>query len=289
MIALEGWPALACRDGRLPYGLMSLAEMVNCSLIGLSSLCSQLSFYETLFGDHHHRLDPNERQRVVPATVSEQIKGWLKIASAVAKDYELKAVRDRINIIREKMAKRPMTYAELEIEVRVLRETISSGMEGHLIYRYPNSKSEVLVSWKSDWAAVTAAFPSSQPDILATVDLWALGHATASVFHSMRILEHGLRSLAADVGLTFDIQNWQNIIEQIEARIRELGKMLPRGIEKNDRLQFLSEAAKEFVYFKDGWRNYVSHNRITYDEYQARSVMEHVKMFMSKLSAVLSE
>jgi hypothetical protein len=105
----------------------------------------------------------------------------------------------------------------------------------------------------------------------------------------MRVLEHGLRALANDVGLTFDVQNWQNIIDQIEAKIRELGKSLPRGVDKNERLQFLSEAAKEFVYFKDGWRNYVSHSRGTYDKHQARSVMEHVKSFMNTLSTKLTE
>jgi hypothetical protein len=105
----------------------------------------------------------------------------------------------------------------------------------------------------------------------------------------MRVLEHGLRALAKDVGKSFDVQNWQNIIDQIESEIRNIGKSLPSGMAKNERLQFLSEAAKEFAYFKDGWRNYVSHNRGTYDEHQARSVMEHVRSFMTTLSSRLSE
>jgi hypothetical protein len=74
------------------------------------------------------------------------------------------------------------------------------------------------------------------------------------------------------------------IIERIESKIKEQGKSLPRGVQKRDRLQILSEAAKEFSYFKDGWRNYVSHNLIVYDEHQARSVMEHVHNFMVTLA-----
>ena len=132
-------------------------------------------------------------------------------------------------------------------------------------------------------------FPSARDDILASVDLWALGHGTASVFHLMRVVEHGLRAVAENVGKSFETQNWQNIIDEIEAEIRNLGKSLPRGTEKNDRLQFLSETAKEFVYFKDGWRNYVSHGRGLYDVYQARSVLEHVKAFMTTISSRLSE
>ena len=68
-----------------------------------------------------------------------------------------------------------------------------------------------------------------------------------------------------------------------------MGKALPSGVKKSKRLQFLSEAAKEFVFFKDGWRNYVSQDLASYDEYQARSVLEHVRAFMIVLSSRLCE
>ncbi|HVE20336.1 MAG TPA: hypothetical protein VNC39_00005, partial [Acidocella sp.] len=104
---------------------------------------------------------------------------------------------------------------------------------------------------------------------MSATDCYAMGHNTASVFHCMRVLEHGLSSLASELGLSFDLQQWHNIIDQIESKIVEQRKKLPRGIERNEKLQFLSEAAKEFFYFKDGWRNYVSHNRGRYDDHQA--------------------
>ena len=126
-------------------------------------------------------------------------------------------------------------------------------------------------------------------DIFSAVDCYALGHSTACVFHCMRILERGLSALAHDVELTFDVQQWNEIIEQIEARIVLARKKLPRGVDKNERMQFLSEAAKEFFYFKDGWRNYVSHNRGNYDENQALSTLEHVRSFMNHLATRLSD
>ena len=105
----------------------------------------------------------------------------------------------------------------------------------------------------------------------------------------MRVLEHGLRALAIELNKTFDVQNWQNIINEMECEIKSRGKSLPKGAAKNEHLQFLSEAAKEFMYFKDGWRNYVSHARGVYDEHQARSVLEHVRAFMNVLSSRLYE
>ncbi|KGT80455.1 hypothetical protein MA20_07645 [Bradyrhizobium japonicum] len=175
------------------------------------------------------------------------------------------------------------------VELRVLRETIDNGLKNQYLYRYPKDKARVLGNWRDDWATVTAAFPSTQKDILECVDLWAMDHPTASVFHAMRILEHGLRALANYVGRAFDIQNWQNIIDEIESEIRDRAKKLPRGQQKNETLQFLSVAAKEFTYFKDGWRNYVSHNKSDYDEHQAQTAFEHVRAFMIVLSSQLRE
>ncbi len=87
----------------------------------------------------------------------------------------------------------------------------------------------------------------------------------------------------------YTIQNWQKIIEQIDAAIRQSQKTLPKGETRNERLQFLSEVAKEFTHFKDGWRNYVSHNKGTYNDAQARSVMEHVRQFMTSLAINLPD
>jgi hypothetical protein len=275
-------------SGRLlPHGLLNLRDMINCYIASLSQLSSQLRLYQIVLGEQPGRVNgPND-----PATdlMIENIHGWLGIAKTVASDFELDAVRDRIGIVENRLSKRRLTNAELSTEMRVLLETVDAGLRGHLIYRYPREQSKVLERWQEDWARVLDGFPSAQKDIQAGVDLWALQHHTASAFHFMRVLEHGLRALAKDVGISFDIQNWQNVIDEIEAEIRQISKRLPRGAEKNERLRFLSEAAKEFVYFKDGWRNYVAHNRANYDEYQSRGILEHVKAFMTTLSSKLRE
>jgi hypothetical protein len=111
---------------------------------------------------------------------------------------------------------------------------------------------------------------------------------TACVFHMMRVLEGGIAALALDVGRTFERQNWQNIIDEIECEITKFRKTGPNTPEKQERLKFLSVAAKELFYFKDGWRNHVAHSRIRYDEHQAVSTMEHVRAFMAHLATRLS-
>ena len=105
----------------------------------------------------------------------------------------------------------------------------------------------------------------------------------------MRALESGLNALASDVGVVAGVQNWQPIIDQIEAAIKAEAKQLPAGTAKTERLQFLAEAAKEFSHFKDGWRNHIAHNRSSYGEPQALTVMNHVRSFFEVLGRRLKE
>lgn len=262
-----------------PGRIWSLSDVINSSVSGLCALCSQLMLEQLVRRGRFNSLSDEE---IV------DVEGWLSVAETIANDFDMKGAHFRIATIRRQITF-PMTQDELATEYRVLRETIDNEAKQHFIYRYPASRSQILSTWRSDWQPTLTSFPSAKADILASVDLWALQHSTASVFHLMRVLEHGLRALASDLGRTFDVQNWQNILDEIESEIRQQSKTLPRGASKSERLRFLSGAAKEFHFFKDGWRNYVSHSRAIYDEHQAHSVMDHVRSFMNGLSSHLSE
>ena len=184
---------------------------------------------------------------------------------------------------------KPQKWSELNILARSLSRILQTELGQQLYYRYPKQKAEKLLMWRSDWEKAVVAFPGIRLDVFSAVDCYSLQHNTASVFHCMRILENGLGVLAKDVDLNFDFQQWNTIIEQIESKINKIRRSSPQGPEKSKRMQFLSEAAKEFYYFKDGWRNYVSHNRADYDENQAAGVIEHTRAFMNHLSTQLSE
>jgi hypothetical protein len=141
-------------------------------------------------------------------------------------------------------------------------------------------------------STVASAFPSANRELQEAAKCIALNKGTASVFHSMRAVESGIGSLANEVEKTFDVQQWNVILNEIES---EIGKMRRNGIpglskqEKDEKLEFLSRAAAQIGYFKDGWRNYVSHNKRPYDVKEAGGIYEHVGAFMSVLSERLSE
>jgi hypothetical protein len=107
----------------------------------------------------------------------------------------------------------------------------------------------------------------------------------------MRVLEHGLRALADRIGLPTDAmahENWKNVIDRIAARIWGI-ETLPKSVEKSAALKAYSEAAVQFRYFKDAWRNYVSHTNEPSDEREALSVWGHVKDFMEQLADEIAD
>jgi hypothetical protein len=134
---------------------------------------------------------------------------------------------------------------------------------------------------------VVQAFADASQDIAAASRCYALDEWTACVFHLMRVLEHGLRALATKVGLppnTMAHENWKNVIDQIESKIREMEKD-PKTPDKIARITTLSSAATQFRYFKDAWRNHVSHSRASYDQHEGDRVWTHVKAFMQHMAA----
>lgn len=271
----------------IPQGARrSVWDVINASMTGLVPLIGQLSLYEHVGTDRI--LDPTEVDHRISDDIEKDVAGWLTIASRFAQAFQCPISEHRITYFRKVLAK-GLTWRTLGDQAKVLREAIEADLQGQLIYRYQDDRAKIFLTWKADWDPIIQRFPSAAPDVLACVDCYALGYGTASVFHAMRILEYGLAALARDLGIEPGVENWQVIINRIEAEIRHQGQSLPRGTEKTERLEFLSSAAKEFMYFKDGWRNHVSHNRATYDEHQARSAMEHVRNFMKILSSRLSE
>ena len=101
-------------------------------------------------------------------------------------------------------------------------------------------------------------------------------------------LENGLKALATDLTVTYNVQNWKNLLDEFDSKIK-IEREKPNNTAKQNKLQFLSDASLEFRHFKDAWRNYVSHNKTTYDETQARRVLDHVASFIEVLSKHLKE
>jgi hypothetical protein len=133
--------------------------------------------------------------------------------------------------------------------------------------------------------SVSDAFPSSEFDIREAAKCKALSRWTACVLHLMRALEPALLLLQNAVNVAVPKEQWDQIINQIDAKIREIKK---QSHGKGDE-QWYSEAASHFRLMKNAWRNYAAHGRKAYNEEECEAIYTNVKYFMRHLATRLRE
>jgi hypothetical protein len=189
--------------------------------------------------------------------------------------------------------KHDFSWSELNTRTRALRDAIETELRGYLYYQYPKAKGDKLRTWKEDWKASLAAFPATEIEVFCAVDCYALGHNTASVFHSMRVAEHGLRALAKERRIKLprnkqvEWANWQDIIRALDEEIKVIGTKRA-GAAKDAALEFYSGARADLNGFKDEYRNLVMHVRAFYDHHQSLRALEKVQAFMGRLAVKLN-
>jgi hypothetical protein len=104
----------------------------------------------------------------------------------------------------------------------------------------------------------------------------------------MRSLEPALSALAAPFGVSASHDNWQNIIEQIESKARNLGQQ-PKSQQKIDDETFYGGATSHLYFVKNAWRNHVAHTRDSYSDDEAVKIMQRSLEFVESLCPRLHE
>ncbi len=248
-----------------------------------------VSAFERLRDARQHiaGLDQAARVSTVPG-IRETLEATLDHAEKQFQEFELEAPLDRLRHVRVQLTG-DFSFGSLATELRVLNQSAEDQMaRRHWVY-VPLTKSKFILDISDIFPLELAIiFPEARNDIREACYSYALDRNTACVFHSMRILQCGLYDLAKQVDVPFqeniELENWKNIIDQIESKSRELEK-LKRGKEKDEKLSYFSNMAVQFRYFKDAWRNHVAHFREIYEADQAHSILIHVRDFMQQLAA----
>lgn len=224
-----------------------------------------------------------ESEREIIAEAITQAAPWFQEASlSVVARYQFEQLEKRCPVANGE---------ELSILTRELCNGVMLDLTSAWFLMIPADHREKYVQANPPFGAeVSTAFPNAAADIAAASRCYALDEWTASVFHLMRALEHGLRHFADVVGLGTDAmahENWKNVIDQIEKKIREM-EQEKKSPEKIERLKVLSAAAVQFRYFKDAWRNHVAHAHVHYDSHSGPKIWEHVRSFMQSLAIPVS-
>ncbi len=197
-------------------------------------------------------------------------------------------IKDQIAVLLETLAPElsKRRFAYIAADKCSFLESILS--EEHTLFR---DAREPDPAWLNIWKR----FPSSREDCEEAVYCYALERNIACVFHSMRIAEIGLRSLARRMavrlpkGKRLEWGEWQAILREMNKKTDTIGQTAKAGPAKDEILEFYNGAIGQFNGFKDEFRNQVMHVRKSYNEFEAASALTRVRDFMAKLASRIDE
>lgn len=276
------------------HRLGSIWEVLETYAAGLVNNTEALAF---LRHDLERRLQrAKELHDPDPAEITAQDRANFSLLfdnlSAWLKSHELDASLDCLKRLQEEYREDEPSIQDIIARMKAFTEVLQDELHRRVflfvvpqdanLYRNP------LASFPLTWSL----YPSTRPDVEEACRCYALGRYTASVYHSMAILQAGLYALADDVGVMLrypvELAEWGEVLSAIERKIEPM-RNLPRSAARDERVTFLSECAVQFRYFKDAWRNHIAHMRGSYDRDQAHSILLHVRDFMEKLSTRVGE
>ena len=131
---------------------------------------------------------------------------------------------------------------------------------------------------------VADKLPSAISDIEDAGRCLACGHGTATVFHSMRVMEASLQSLAKLLGIPY-APSWESYIKQIEVKINEKHKSKSTKWKREE--AFFREILGNLQTIKISWRNPTMHIVRRYSEDEAEEIFIAVRSFVKRLAVRL--
>jgi hypothetical protein len=174
----------------------------------------------------------------------------------------------------------------LSSERTILSHVVSAGYKGSRIFcsKRPHFGSEVPVKFQS-----IAAF-----EIDEAAKCLALGRSTASVFHQMRIMEVGLRTVARCLGIpdpiTGNDRNWWSILKKIKGDLDlRAGKNQTKTWTLPGDKEFFESVYASLDAVRVAWRNTTMHVENKYTGEEAEHIFAATRGFMMKLASRCDE
>jgi len=172
-----------------------------------------------------------------------------------------------------------------------LRGRIEDELSNILLLHVAPSRADLFGMIKPFGDTVAKQFPSIGVEIEEAAKCLALERNTACVFHLMRAMEVGLRSLGKALNdPTLDPArnpNWETILRRCDAELKK--PLKDRSPEWSTDDEFFSAATANLRAVKDAWRNPSMHVGSIYDNERALDVFNAVKAFMRHLATKLCE
>jgi len=183
-----------------------------------------------------------------------------------------------------------LTYGQAEHELGFLRQCIEADLEKRLFAFLDPRRVEIFWAMEKNWKDIFAQIPDAKRDIEDAHNAYMTELYTATIFHLMRVAEHGLRILAKKLRVSLalrhrghvvpiDYAEWQKVLDAIKNKLDKI-KLKPSGPKRGALLEKFSDAGQHCLFMKDIWRNAISHARQPYNESEAKAALDRVHGFM---------
>lgn len=251
-----------------PHGLVSLWDMIRIKLQDYVTLGNNIATLKRVLDEQHSlgAMAVVGGKRVDATTAVIAVVGQLRDAcQALNLDVAMRTIDATMNSL--------SSASQIEVLISVVQSELSSRLFLHV----PSERSKF---WETDSLLSDTArkvFPVATLEIRSAGTAYACGMWNASVFHAMRAAEDALIKISNELGIIRSgAEQWGNIIDQIEAHLKDLTKRPKADPEKKEKLQRLSEAVIDMRLFKDAWRNQMAHNVYSYNDTNAHDILSAV-------------
>jgi hypothetical protein len=214
----------------------------------------------------------------------------LELRPGSLKDEQVQAkFQQVVNRLSGHLANLEMTYSQNQVETAIAAVNrmdweIASREIDQLLrrileelkarsFRYVDKPSYEFGLWlmNPDLRSV-ASHPDIRPEIEAAGRCYAYGESTACIFHLMRVIDYGLRLVAASLGIAYDARSWDGIGKAIEKKMRE--KYGDKTDDWKASEPFYAEILTDIQAISRGHRNEALHElEKKYDEREAQYLL----------------
>jgi hypothetical protein len=166
-----------------------------------------------------------------------------------------------------------------ELDTRIIDE-----LHAKFCYVVAQEKASFLdQGWLAN-SKIDPAFPSAIPELRRAGRCFAYAENTACVFHLMRVVDLGLRTVADSLQISYEARNWSGISNKITKLMEQKYQLKTDEWRKSE--PFYATVLTDIQAISKGYRNEGLHDaRKVYEESDADYLLTVVEHFMSNLAA----
>ena len=242
--------------------------------------------------------DARGRDQIVSTTTREGMISRVNYCRTRCSSLELASAVTRIDEhVIPTLSSPAVTILQAHAELKVLIELLETELKWRRFAYIPTEKAKKCDLIDHDWKDVQDRFPSAIDDIRKAVECYALDCNTASVFHSMRVAERGLRALARKLKVKrigpqkhpLEFAEWGQVLSALRSALNAVQQSPGRNARKAATLKFFADAASQADYLNEIWRKEVSHARGLYNAPEAFNALTRTHDFMTLLAQRIKE